>query len=49
MIGLGEPKIYHHLVNYSREEEGCGRCLTVKNLWELLTGDEWGREIIESR
>ena len=22
--GLGEPKIYHHLVDYSREEGGCG-------------------------
>ena len=24
MIGLGVPNRYHHLVNYSREEGGCG-------------------------
>jgi hypothetical protein len=28
MIDLGVPNIYHHLVNYSREEGGCGGRLT---------------------
>ena len=29
---LGEPKIYHNLVYFTREVVvGCGGCLTVKN------------------
>jgi len=27
-------------VNFTRRIVGCGGCLTVKNYWGLLTGDE---------
>ena len=39
---LGEPNIYHDLGDFTRMWEDCGGCLTVKNQWGLLTGEDGG-------
>ena len=38
--GLGKPNIYQNLVWITMYGILLGGCLTVKNYWELLTGDD---------
>ena len=41
LAGLGLPNIYHNSgVIYKKVGILLGGCLTVKNYWELLTGDD---------
>ena len=38
---LGEPNLYHNLGDFTRKWGFYLKgCLTVKNWWELLTGDD---------
>ena len=47
--GLGEPNIYHDLgVFYKNVGILLGGCLTVKNQWGLLTGDDGVEMIINT-
>jgi|TARA_B100000959_G_scaffold180615_1_gene189000 hypothetical protein len=37
---LGEPNIYQNLGRFTRNGKVVELCLTVKNYWGLLTGDD---------